>query len=582
MKRIVLILLVVLLLTGCTQSKTPTKPTTKSVPSAIHIAYMPNTSVEQETEGAVRMYAVSENVEQLGMLENGLVIVDKSGQMVLVSQETSQVISSIAMEQTVLYMNQEGVITYIPESRSINVYDDTLSEIKQYTLEEGLSGIPVAGSEEVFYCVDDHIRALNLESGLSRNVMQYVPGEQYLTGSFFAGEMLGWNDGGTVNYLSSKDGQLLFRGDQLLGLDTGYDNYCALYMDGNVQQYIWGTLDSDPMQIVGIQEQNSYPQLHNDQLITTITDSAGLTVSSYNMDKGICTAQLTSKISGQVLDIVSGEKYTWLLTSEGLYRWEHGLNVFDNDASCLIPLISADNPDTAALEECNARAQKISEKYGVDIHIWEAALLNDESYIIEGEYQSLAINQMLDGVEEQLAKIPAPILKSTDEYCGVQICLVRSIDGHNFIQYRSEKGLCIAVTPEANMEEALLTGLGWGVDSCIIGNSRDLDYWDDLNPAGFEYDYSYFVNEHRTDLDYLEGEYRAFVDKRSMSFPSEDRARIFYYAMTEGNEELFKSPTLQAKLKTLCDGIREAYGWQKEAQSFLWEQYLEQSLAYNK
>jgi len=66
-----------------------------------------------------------------------------------------------------------------------------------------------------------------------------------------------------------------------------------------------------------------------------------------------------------------------------------------------------------------------------------------------------------------------------------------------------------------------------------------------------------------------------------MSFPSEDRARIFYYAMTEGNEELFTSSTLQAKLKTLCEGIREAYGWQKESQVFPWEQYLEQSLAYD-
>ncbi len=582
MKRLVLILVVVLLLAGCSQPKNPTEPSTKSVPSAIHIAYMPNSSAEQDTEGAIRMYAISEGVERLEMQGGGLVLVDGLGQMVVVSEESGSVISSNAVEQTVLSVQEKFAVTYIPESRTVIILDEALKESAQYTLEEGVAGIPVAGLEEVYYCVGDHIRALNFESGLSRNVMQYVPGEQYLTGSFFGGEMIGWNDGKTVTYLSSKDGQVQFRGDQLLEFCTGSDNYYGLYLDGNVQQYIWGVVNADPMQIVDLQDQVIYPQMNSTCLITTKAEETGLTVSRYDMNSGLCTGRLTAKISGEILDIVAGEKYAWILTREGLYRWEFGMNEYDDSASCLIPLISAQNPDTAALAECADHAKQIGEKYGVDIHIWEAALLNDESYVIEGEHQADTINQMLDGVEAQLAQIPEEILKSTDEYCGVQICLVRSIEGHKFIQYRAENGLCIAVTPEADMEEAILTGLGWGIDSRIIGNSRDLDYWDDLNPAGFDYDYSYFVNEHRTDLEHLEGEYRAFVDKRSMSFPSEDRARIFYYAMAEGNEEVFKSPTLQAKLKTLCEGIREAYGWQKEAQTFPWEQYLEQSLAYNK
>lgn len=582
MKRLALILAAVLLLTGCSQPKTQTETNKKSVPSAIHIAYMPNASVEHDTEGAVTVYAVSEDVDRIDMMEHGLVLTDAFGQFVLVSQETASVISSKDVEQTVLCVNQKNVITYVSDLRTVIVYDAAFNEKAKYTLEEGVTGTPVAESEEVYYCVGDHIRALNLDSGLSRNVMQYVPGEQFLTGCFLNGEMIGWNDSGTVTYLSSKDGQVIFKDDRLLDFYTGADNYCGLYMDGNVQQCIYGTLDSAPMQIMGLEDRTLFPQLESNCLIAVNTEELGLRISRYDLNNGTCVADLTVKLSGQLLDVAASESYTWILTNEDLYRWEHTKNAIEDPVSCMIPLINSDNPDAAALEECVTRANQIGEKYGVDIHVWESALLNDESYVIVGEYQTETINQMLDNVETQLSKIPEQILKSTDEYCSIQICLVRSIEGHKFIQYRSEQGLCIAVTPEANMEEALLTGLGWGIDSCIIGNSRDLDYWDDLNPAGFDYDYSYFVNEHRTDLDYLEGENRAFVDKKSMSFPSEDRARIFYYAMTEGNEEIFKSSVLQKKLKTLCEGIREAYGWQKEAQEFHWEQYLENSLAYKK
>ena len=60
-----------------------------------------------------------------------------------------------------------------------------------------------------------------------------------------------------------------------------------------------------------------------------------------------------------------------------------------------------------------------------------------------------------------------------------------------------------------------------------------------------------------------------------MSFPKEDRARIMEYAMLPGNEELFRPQLMQAKLKALCDGIREAYGLEKAEETFLWEQYLE-------
>ena len=81
---------------------------------------------------------------------------------------------------------------------------------------------------------------------------------------------------------------------------------------------------------------------------------------------------------------------------------------------------------------------------------------------------------------------------------------------------------------------------------------------------------------------YLEGDTRAFVNAEAMNSISEDRRSIIYNAMVADNAEMFKSPTMQAKLHRICIGIREACDLQKSDKTYLWEQYLTTSLAYVK
>ena len=118
------------------------------------------------------------------------------------------------------------------------------------------------------------------------------------------------------------------------------------------------------------------------------------------------------------------------------------------------------------------------------------------------------------------------------------------------------------------------------METHILGNSIALDQWDKLNPVDFTYDFDYAANARRDGSEYLQPDTRSFVDTYSMSFPKEDRARILEYAMTPGNGELFLASPLQFKLKTLCQGIREAYGLKKSPENYRWEQYLVQPMAY--
>ena len=87
---------------------------------------------------------------------------------------------------------------------------------------------------------------------------------------------------------------------------------------------------------------------------------------------------------------------------------------------------------------------------------------------------------------------------------------------------------------------------------------------------------------HRQDDKYLTGEKRAFVDSFAMSYPMEDRARIFEYALRDDSAEVFESATMQSKLETLSKAIRYSFGWKKSEETYLWEQHLQNSLAYKK
>ena len=119
------------------------------------------------------------------------------------------------------------------------------------------------------------------------------------------------------------------------------------------------------------------------------------------------------------------------------------------------------------------------------------------------------------------------------------------------------------------MEGDFFRSLAHVMDAQIRSRSDAFDHWEQLNPPDFTYDYSYNLNQNREDWNIPD----AFIDTFSMSFPTEDRARIFQYAMTDNNQDLFQSQMKQEKLAVLCAGIREAFGFTTQ-EILPWEQYL--------
>ena len=111
------------------------------------------------------------------------------------------------------------------------------------------------------------------------------------------------------------------------------------------------------------------------------------------------------------------------------------------------------------------------------------------------------------------------------------------------------------------------------IDNRVLTKTGAYDNWNDLNPQDFAY--SLDLNADMTPYKaLLTGPDRVFIDNYAMTFPAEDRARIFECACTPGNEEDFASPILQAKLQRICTGIRQAFDLEDVPERFLWEQYL--------
>ena len=187
---------------------------------------------------------------------------------------------------------------------------------------------------------------------------------------------------------------------------------------------------------------------------------------------------------------------------------------------------------------------------------------------LEGEYLPQALDNMLLNLHGALMQFPEGFLKDTIRSGDIRICLVRSIaDAPWAVNWVD--GDCVILIDSS---EAFLEAVGTAVDSHVLGNSRDYDNWEKLNPEGFTYGAA------QQDESLLRGETRAFADKAGMASVTEDRRTLFYAAMGDKNEKLFESEIMQAKLRCMCEGIREAYGLEKSKDTYPWEFYLNEPM----
>lgn len=595
LKKVIWVLLAVLLLSGCAgQAPETTAPSTTAATEATGI-YVADSQAELDTNGAVRAYVLTEDYSGLAKMGSKLLLLS-GGRMDAFSGDELIPAGSLTLGDGIpvgtagVSIGQLGVSYYDESKNAVVCLNPVFATTNTVLMPDEISGVPAVCPEtgEIYYSTGQELRALNMQNGISRLVRSMSGATLSVEEVYFDGKLLkcGVITESAVNqtvYISAETGQTLSEDQNILSLQTQSENYFLRRMDGTTEQLIYGTFSGKPAQLHITGSFTGLPGLN--RVLSWEGTQDGLTLTLYDLDKGtVCASVSLGNVPIPVSVLEDPETgYLWLLTEAGekmtLYRWDPTQTPSNDTQKYTTDLYTAENPDTQGLELCQQRVEALNEQYGVQIAIWEDALAEQGEYSFTAEYQTGAVNTALDDIEDVLAIFPEDIFSESMPDGGVRVNLVRSIaTGEKAVHYWKDKSIHIALTADGDLGSLLLRQIAFAIDSHCTVYSKNYDLWNKLNPSGFTYDLDYVLTEQRDDTEYLTGEGRAFADKRSMSFASEDRCAIFVYACQADAAELFEAPILQEKLYQICTAIREAYGLEDHPEAFLWERYLEEPL----
>lgn len=610
MTKALCLLLACLILGGCSAQPAPEDSpaaTVQTVPTeeAPMSLYVPEHPLEQSAPGALRVYPLRQQAH--GVLAMGSSLIALCGSenttlTLLTGDElavnaTAELSFHLSEDDPSFRITPDTLSYFDPVRGETVILNHQLKDVSRIAAPEGLTGSPILSDDRttLYYCTATAIRAWNLETGIRRCVKELSYDAQELTGLHQEGTILQCRivkDGQEQTlFLAADTGRLLREVPGDVTLVTQGSSYYASVPEGPVRLQLFGQADEAPQLLTPGDIYADCYYLDNQRRVITVSQSP--TLDCYDLDSGLWVASLTIDGDYTFVSLAAWEEDSvFLLLNDGegsgiLCQWD-----LFADATCtgdvqryVGPRYTADAPDFAALARCKTEAGRIGEKYGISLLVWDDPLgVMPWDYEFQPEYLAPVLSRELSELDKRLSYYPPEILAGIKEhFSDLTICLVRSIQGSpesgslekaTGVQFYQGSSNYIAIAVGQYAERALYHELYHVMETRLLTDSTALDRWDALNPDGFSYDLDYNANQNRSGDEYLKPDKRSFIDTYSMSFPKEDRARIMECAMCAGNENLFHSPAMQAKLRCLSRAIREAYGLTKSTETFRWEQYL--------
>ena len=619
MKRILWLCLIALLLCGCTMQQTeetvaPIPETTVQIlpePTETVGIYESHSDLEIQTGGAVRYY-LPQVADAYGMrIMNGDVLVFSGPENTTLTRYTGQQLYAVAEialdcridpEETSFQISENGITYFNPETRELVFLDNELKEVRRLAMPSDLTGKPVLSSDRmlVFYCTADAVWVLDTTTGLNRLLKSVSYPRQSVEAVLAEDSVLrcsltdvqGWE---YQIFISTQDGHQMAELQYEAELATGDGYYYVKTRDGVLDVVLFGQ-DSQETQALHPLDAFAQPWiLAQSHGVVTASVSEGATgLDYYDLESGLRTASvaLPGGIRPMYMESQSSSAVVWLMAYDPMasgavvLRWDRNASETGDETDYTGSHYTAEIPDEAGLAECAALAEAIGQKYGVRILLGRDATAEQPwDYSLEYEYQVPVIRRELAELEQVLSQFPEGFF--TKLHTQPNICIVRSIRGNaasgsldnaGGVQFWAGEKAYVVLAAGESLVQSFYHEMFHMIDSQVLSTTRTYYYWHNLNPAGCEYfqDYTSYLDADVSE--YLQEENRVFIDAYSMSYPREDRARIMEYACMDGNAHYFQSEVMQSKLKTLCQGIREAFGLEKYEGSLLWEQYLSEPL----
>lgn len=581
-----LALLLALLLAGCAAQPTPTTETT-----AADALYTPGHRLETQTSGMMQVFPTETSgfCRIWAMGED--VLLSGDGKLTCLSG-ASLTPGSTRQADTVLQTGSDGV--WLFDGSAVQILDGSFALLQTVTIPDEVLGVPGLEGSQLYYLSEGCLKVLDLSTGLSsllRDNMAFTDGTVQCLGDLLLLHMTDEDGIGKTLLVSAADGSTQYPSLAVADacrFETGLgilleDGQVLLLPDSGGAQKL--TLEEGE-QMVGF-----LPEIGG--LITCRNDTAGLTLRLYALSRGIlrCSVLLpevdlvgTGCVSADGTLYISAhstqETAWWIL------RWNYEAFPPVSEDSCLEPYYTRDFLDVQGQASCETLARELGAQYGISVLLFdEAAACAPWDYSFTAEYRVDKTNWALEDLKATLEAFPEGFLtKLRQDWEDLTVCIVDtiqgtaesgSLDSAEGLQFQNGSHFYIALAPkeEDSLKHTLFHEFSHLIDNRVLTKTGAYDNWNDLNPQDFAY--SLDLNADMTPYKaLLTGPDRVFIDNYAMTFPAEDRARIFECACTSGNEEDFVSPILQAKLQRICTGIRQAFDLEADAESFLWEQYL--------
>ena len=617
MKRLLILILAALLLCGCTVqpgSETAGVPESTGFaadPTEPSGSYISGSGMETMSNGALRCYE-PELAFCYGIAVQGEDVLVFSGEetttLTRLSGENLYITASadldcyVSPEDPSFQAGENGITYYNSVTREVVFLDYDLQEANRIAAPENMTGNPILSGDRLrlYYCTAEAIRVLDLETGLDRMIKSVAYPAQVVSDLLMGDTVLccavtDEHGAESTLFLSVTTGETLRSPAQQMTISTGEKLYCAVSKQGEMNVLLFGTTHEDVQMLI---PEDPFADAHflpeSKLLVTLQTTETGINADCYDLTTGTRTASVDFPGNVELKVVAAGGNggYIYFLgrdldgDRDVICRWDPDASSVEDPAFYSGPYYTLEEPDEAGLDECRSYAASIGEKYGMEILVGpEAVSVQPWDYSFVAEHHVPVIMRELKKLETFLSHFPEGFF---DEIFGQEkLCLVRSIRGTaqsgsleaaNGLQFWEDDTAYVVLAAGDSLEHAFYHEIFHLIDNKVLSACNAYYYWRNLNPEGFKYDGSFDVYRDRDGGEYLAEETRAFIDSYSMTYANEDRARIFEYACTPGNEHYFQTEIMQNKLKTLCQGIRTAFGLKKYTGELIWEQYLAEPL----
>lgn len=599
MKKMVIGLAAVLMLTGCAQSVPPTEAPTEPQQTVVsetieetqppQCFYVPDSPMERATSGAVTVYQMDGSVTGLSMLGEKLLVCTDNRTLHLLTGSpleevrTRELENKLAWGEPDLRITPSGIAYYDEASATYVTLDENLVSGPSFVLPDQLDSRPLISSDlsAIYFVADRSIQVMDLQEGTTRMLRQEHEPVTRLGGLMFDNSCLYYtrresDDSERTCFVDASTGSIIrtnrFQG-RIVSHDTDFNS--VLKINDAMGQTNWVvTGDSaGPRKMLSIEDGWGDPiLLDNGYVILQQRSKVGLELACYDMNAEKQLARVLMPQQYNLFAYAGADNGSiWLSdgASSRFYRWDLSAPVSQVTPVAEIgAYASLLQPDTEAMEAVEAEREAIAQRLGMEISFVQSGnRTEDADYREIPDYMPVQYGRALEQLRMAAERLPEGFAKKL----GLKVELVDRFDPAWGVtssngSYELEGGSAqISVDMCPDVEGIFYHELFHLMEVQMRNSGDGLDGWKRLNPDGFSYTGS--AESGQQEL----AEEGVVADGHGMVSAREDRAQIFMYACMSGQQDRFASEVMQQKLAFLSEQIGDSFD---VGDTPIWEQYL--------